>query len=255
MSRLVLSAALAALVFAAATSQAAAQDVRYLPRFDFRVDAEHLSGDDPRFVWDANFGGDMDLVDFGAGRVSFAANYEVVMGEEIKAFDPNQGNYILEGAATARLGSVEVGGVFYHQSRHLSDRFKRQAVDWNSIGARVRGGAAAGRARFEGRADLRGVIQRAFVDYRWELEGDGRAAYDLHPRVALVAGTTVRVVGVTGSRDRGTQAGVRGEGGIRMSGDGAAAEFFLAVERRVDPYPLEFGAATWFTTGFRLSSR
>jgi len=234
---------------------AAAQTVRYLPRFDFRVDAEHLSGDDPRFVWDANFGGDMDLVDFGRGRVSFAANYEVVMGEEIKVFDPNQGNYILEGAGFARLGSIEVGGVFYHQSRHLSDRVKRQAVDWNMVGARVRGGVASGRARIDGRADLRGVIQRAFVDYRWEFEGDARATYDLHRRVALVGGTTVRVLGVNGSRDRGTQTGIRGEGGISLRGDGAAAEFFLAVERRVDPYPLEFGTATWFTTGFRLSSR
>ena len=58
------------------------------------------SGDDPRYVWDADFGGELDIVDYGAGRVTFEANYQVVLGEEIRSFDPNQGNYILAGLAS-----------------------------------------------------------------------------------------------------------------------------------------------------------
>jgi hypothetical protein len=234
---------------------AAAQPPRYLSRFDFRVDAEHLSGDDERFVWDANIGGDVDLVDYGTGRLVFAANYQVVLGEEIKAFDPNQGHYILEGALTRRFDGFELAGVFYHQSRHLSDRPKRQAVDWNSVGGRVRSGVTNGALRLDGRADLRVLIQHAFVDYDWEVEANGRARYAVHPRIAFVSSAALRVVGVDGSRDRGTQTGVRGEGGVRLEGDGAAAELFLAVERRIDPYQLEFGTATWFTAGFRIASR
>jgi hypothetical protein len=42
---------------------------------------------------------------------------------------------------------------------------------------------------------------------------------------------------------------------VRLTGSGAAVELFLAVERRIDPYPLEFGSATWATAGFRLLSR
>jgi hypothetical protein len=229
--------------------------VQYLSRFDFRVDAEHLSGDDPRFVWDANIGGDVDLFDYGRGRLVFTANYEVILGEEIKLFDPNQGNYILEGALTHRLPGVELAAVFYHQSRHLSDRDKRQAIDWNSLGGRVLTGMTRGPWRVDARADLRGVIQRAYIDYRWELESDVRAQYALGPRVGLVGATQLRVLGVTGERDRGTQAGIRGEGGVRFEGTGAAAELFLALERRVDPYQLEFGTASWFTAGFRVSSR
>jgi len=29
---------------------------------------------------------------------------------------------------------------------------------------------------------------------------------------------------------------------------------FVAVERRIDPYPLEFGTTTWMTAGFKLVS-
>ena len=251
--RIVPALALVLLVLGAVP--ASAQTVRYLSRFDFYVDAEHLSGDDPRFVWDANLGGTLDLIDFRTGSLAFHANYEVVLGEELKLFDPNQGNYVLEGALSHRFDGFEVAGVFYHQSRHLSDRIKTQAVDWNSVGGRVRSGMTDGKLRLDGQADLRWMIQHAYVDYSWEGEGNTRAQYSLHPRIALVGSGSLRIVGVDGSRDRGTQFGARGEGGVRFEGDGAGAELFLAVERRVDPYQLEFGTATWFTAGFRLSSR
>ncbi len=89
---------------------AAQQPVQFLPRFDFHLAAEHLSDDDPRFAWDADFGGEVDVVDYRAGRVTFTANYEVVMGDQFRRFDPNQGNYILAGSASARAGEIEVAG-------------------------------------------------------------------------------------------------------------------------------------------------
>ena len=36
------------------------RDVLFMPRTHFHLAAEHLSSDDPRFVWDANFGGELD---------------------------------------------------------------------------------------------------------------------------------------------------------------------------------------------------
>ena len=72
--------------------------------------------------------------------------------------------------------------------------------------------------------------------------------------MALVSNGGFRVVGVDGSRDRGTQYGRRGEGGVRLDGRGAALELFVAAERRIDPYQLEFSTATWLTVGFRISS-
>jgi hypothetical protein len=122
------------------------------------------------------------------------------------------------------------------------------------VGGRILGSAARGRTELRGRADLRGVVEHTFIDYRWELETDVAARVALRPRFAAISAGGLRVLGVDGSRNRGTQLGYRGEGGLRIDGHGAALELFIAVERRVDPYQLEFSTATWMTAGFRISS-
>jgi hypothetical protein len=215
---------------------------------------EHLFSEEQRFVWDAHFGGDLDIVDYGRGRATFVANYQTILGSEFRAFDPNQGNYILEGSVSARADAFELAGVFHHESRHLSDRLKRNPIDWNMVGGRIRGGVVRGRTELRGRADVRGVVQNTFVDYRWELDAGAAARVALRPRFAVVATGGLRVRGVDGTRDRGTQHGYRGEGGLRIDGRGAALELFIAAERRIDPYQLEFSTATWVTAGFRISS-
>jgi hypothetical protein len=228
--------------------------VEFLSRFDFDVSMDHLFREERRYVWDANFGGELDIVDYGLGRATFIANYETILGSEFRAFDPNQGNYTLEGSASGRVATVEAAAVFHHVSRHLSDRPKRFPVDWNMIGGRIAGSAVSGRTAAGGRVDVRGVIQKTYVDYRWEIESAGAVSVAMHQRLALLSSGTFRIVGVDGSRDRGTQYAARGEGGVRLDGRGAALELFVAAERRLDPYQLEFGTITWMTLGFRISS-
>ena len=228
--------------------------VEFLPRFDFHVSMEHLTSDEARFVWDANFGSDLDIIDFGHGRVNFAANYQAMLGNEFRAFDPNQGNYALEGSVSGRADALEVAGVFHHVSRHLSDRPKRDAVDWNMIGLRVRTGIQRGESELQARADVRTVILKSLVDYDWELDTGTSARVALRPTVALIATGAFRFLGVDGSRNRGNQFGYRGEGGVRVDGRNAALDLFVAAERRIDPYQLEFSTATWVTVGFRVSS-
>ena len=179
----------------------------------------------------------------------------MILGDQLREFDPNQGNYILEGSASRRFPGVEVAGVFYHQSRHLSDRPKEHAIDWNMVGGRVQGAGALGAARLDARADVRGVIKKSFVDYRWELDARLRSDVPIRPRVGFLAGAGLRVLGVDGSVGRGTQTGFRAEAGIRVEGPAGAVELFAAAERRIDPYQLEFGTVTWSTFGFRLLSR
>ena len=216
---------------------------------------EHLSHDDPRYVWDAKWAASIDLVDYTAGRLTFNAEYQTILGEQFHIFDPNQGNYMLEGALSARLPGMEVAGVFHHVSRHLSDRPKRFPVDWNMIGGRVLTAFERGRTQVRGRADLRTVIQHTYVDYEWELDTEATARVRFSPRKALVALGQLRVLGVDGTASRGTQYGLRGEGGVRLDGPAAALELFVAAERRIDPYQLEFSTATWLSAGFRLTSR
>jgi hypothetical protein len=237
-----------------APQQEGESTVAFLPRFDFRVSMEHLFSEEMRYVWDANFGGEIDLVSIGRTRATFVANYQTILGNEFRAFDPNQGNYILEGSVSTRARAIDVAGVFHHVSRHLSDRPKRFPVDWNMVGGRIGGGGRHERVEYEARADLRGVIQHTFVDYRWELDTEAGARVALRPRVALLATGAWRAIGVDGSRARGTQHGFRGEGGVRLAGGSATLDLFVAAEQRVDAYQLEFSTVRWLTAGFRISS-
>lgn len=229
--------------------------VEFLPRYSFHLGAEHISSADPRFVWDTNFGGELDLVDYGLGRATFAANYQAILGEEIRAFDPNQGNYTLSALLSARHKGVEAAAQFYHQSRHFSDRSKEVPVDWNMAGVRLARSIRRDSMTVDTRIDMRGVVKKTTVDYRWELEANVEARRLLNHSTSIVGGVTARMLGVDGSRNRGTQHGYRAEGGILFQGQAGGIELFVAGERRIDPYPLEFGTANWFSAGFRFLSR
>jgi hypothetical protein len=229
--------------------------VQLLPRSTFHLSAEHLSAESLMFVWDMNFGGELDVIDYGTGRATFVANYQAILGDEFRHFDPNQGNYILSGSASLRTPGVEVAGVFYHQSRHLADRPNRVAVAWNMAGVRLQRSLTTGRARVDGRVDVRGVVAKAFVDYTWEIEGAVRSDVQIRPSVAVLFAGTLRRLGVDDSQNRGDQTGFRGETGVRFEGRRGAMELFLAAERRIDPSPLQFGTERWVTVGFRLLSR
>jgi hypothetical protein len=229
--------------------------VEFFPETRFFIDAQHLSHDDIRFGWDANFHGEADLLGWPGGRATFVANYEVGLGDELRRFDPNQGNYLLEGTVTQRVAGVEISGQFHHVSRHLADRPKIAPVDWNMLGVRVGRRMVNGRLTVQGHVDLRKTVAKSFVDYTREAEGDLRVRWVLRPRVALMSNTRLRVVGTDGTGNRGTQTGARVEGGVHLGGDGGGLELFVAFERRIDPYPTDFSSADWLTAGFRLLGR
>ena len=145
--------------------------------------------------------------------------------------------------------------MFYHQSRHLSDRPKIGAVDWNMAGRRVMRDVTRGRTEWRSQ----GRCARVWCKNRLSITGGnstpkGAAGSALVPRVSLISAGGVRVIGVDGTRNRGNQTGFLAEGGVRFEGNAAAMEFFVAAERRIDPFPLEFGTVTWLKTGFRLLS-
>lgn len=240
---------------AAAPAGGDSRSVSFLANAQFYLGAEHLFTDSEQFRWEANYGGSVDFLDWVSGRATFYANYQVMMGEEFKAFDPNQGNYILGLAGSTRVGSAEFGGIFEHESRHLGDRPKTTPVDWNMIGMRVQRRQMAGRMLLDAEGQFFGVVQKSYVDYSWRLDGRVRGDVTLRPAVGVFLIGAVRALGVDGSRDRGTQTGGRAEGGVRIDGVAGAAELFVAFERRIDPAVLEFGTMNWTTVGFRLVSR
>jgi hypothetical protein len=128
-------------------------------------------------------------------------------------------------------------------------------VDWNMIALRAQDTHARGRLASGWRADARATVTNVYVDYQWEFEAGGDIAYKLTPRFGVAGASSWRVVGTDDTRGRGTQFEGRLEAAIRLEGSGAAAELFIGAERRLDPYPIEFGTANWFLAGFRLESR
>src|SRR5207237_6516313 len=117
--------------------------------------------------WDTHFGGAIDIVDYVRGRAATAIDYEAVLGNQLRAFDPNQGNYILELSTSYRIRATEVAAIFHHVSRHLSDRMKVFPVAWNILGVRVLRQAGFKNMTVDVVADFGGTTQIDNVDYRW----------------------------------------------------------------------------------------
>lgn len=236
----------------------------FLSRFDFHLNVDSLSPPkntpeeiaDQRFSWDTHFGGSFDVVDLVAVRAGASIDFEAVEGSEYRPFDPNQGNYTLEGFVMARAGThTEAGVIFHHVSRHLSDRPKRDAVAWNELGGRVLNRFDLGPTTVDLDLDGGWAIQHSFVDYTWI--GDARLLirHPLSPRVGVFANGTAAVFGVSDLVGRGTQTGGRVEGGVRLGGRGGAMELYVGYENRVDAYPLDRVPQRWALAGLRLLSR
>ena len=72
-----------------------------VPRAGVHVGLIHLTASDPRFNWAARFGSDIDVYDYGKGRLSLIGEYEAVFGSERREFDLNHENYTLDSARCA----------------------------------------------------------------------------------------------------------------------------------------------------------
>jgi hypothetical protein len=248
------------------TSPAAAQQPlasppaspRFLSRFDFHLSAAALANDDQRFSWDTHFGGDIDVVDYVHGRFATVMDYEAVLGNELRPFDPNQGNYLLELSTSYRIKRTEVAAIFHHVSRHLSDRPKVIPVAWNILGVRVLREASLGRATIDLVADVGRTTQKVNVDYRWSGNVDVVVRGRFHRHAAVFArgsGHLMSVIPSPGLPERRTQTGGAVEGGLRFIGEAGVGELFVGFERRFDAYPLGFAPERWFMVGFRVLRR
>jgi hypothetical protein len=231
----------------------APSSAEFMSRFDFRMWAAALSYDDPRFVWDTHWAGDFDLVDYVYGRATFVADYQALLGNEYRPFDPYQSNYLLEAAGSIRFPQVEMFVVLSHVSRHLGDRPKRIAVAENSLGPRFLRRFTSNTTTFDLRGDWRKVIERAYMDYSWigTVDLTVRRPLSRHASLyGLAAGETYPIDKSISTRD--TQNGGRLEAGVRVQGSVAAMDFFGGVHRMVDADPLDRTTRTWAYAGFRL---
>lgn len=211
---------------------------------------------DHRYSFDTRWGGSLDFVDYVVGRTSFIIDYEAIIGDEFRLFDPNQAVYTLEAASSARVGDSEVVGIFHHVSRHLADRANKQAVAWNAAGVRLLKRFTRQSTTLDVDAELTRVVAKAFVDYSWIGELNLSVRRPLNGHVAVFAQGSAKLFIVDGTvPNRGTQTGGVAEAGIRLKGPGGVLELFAGFEKRVDAYELERDSQRWMLAGFRLLSR
>ena len=195
-----------------------------------------------------------------AGALTFVANYQAILGEEFRAFDPNQGNYILEGPRPARRRAGRAGRRVPSPVA-ASQRPRRSAfpVDWNMIGVARSARFTAGASHVDARAPICAAsIQKSFVDYRWELDGGVRGDRGrLRPRVgarprAARSGISASTARATGAARPASAA----KAGVRLEGRAGAARTVCrgrAPHRPVSAGVLDRDLAV--TAGFRLLTR
>ncbi len=229
---------------------------QFMSRYDFHLAAAVLAdnSDDHRFSWDTHWGGGIDLIDYVNGRMSMYADYQAVLGNEYRPFDPNQGNYTLAVSGSARAGRTEFAGVLHHVSRHLSDRPKRQSIAMNALLVRVlREFRMDDGASVSIRAETGPVIAHAYVDYTWMTAADVQIRKPLTPVLGLYARATGEAFQVDESiAQRKRQQGGRLEGGVRLGGRAGSIELFGGFEQMLDADPLDRQPRRWGFFGFRV---
>lgn len=228
----------------------------FMSRYDFNLSAASLASGSTQFSWDTRWDGDLDVVDYVYGRLSVLANYQAILGNEFRSFDPNQSTYTLEVSSSVRDRGAELALVFNHVSRHLGDRPKRLSVSENSLGPRVLRRFGGKGPTADLRAEFRKVINPAYVDYTWIGQVDVTVRRALSGRTGVYGRGYGEMYGVdpaVAGRER--QQGGRAEIGIRLTGTHGAVDLFAGAERVVDADPLDRLARHWAFAGFRLASK
>jgi hypothetical protein len=226
----------------------------FFSRYEFTMSAARLTEDDDRFAWDTHWRGDFDLFDYKYGRMFWIGDYQALLGNEFRPFDPYQSNYLLEVGSSLRVRKTELAWVLNHVSRHLGDRPKRLAVAENSLGARVLQQFGTGTpTTLDLRLDARKVYAQAYVDYTGMFDVDLTLRRTLRPNTQLFGRAYGEIITVDQDvAGRDTQYGGRGEFGVRWTGTKGALELYGGVERVIDADPLDRLPRSWGFAGFRL---
>jgi hypothetical protein len=229
-----------------------------LSAVSLRLEAARYAPVETDLHWTGTMGGGADVFSVSGVRGYIAGSVETVIGNSRRGFDATQANYSLETGAWWRVRALTVNPFFHHVSRHLVDREKGPAVDWNILGVRVEG--ALGPRR---RARIGGGVGHTTLDsivgYRWEVIGHGDVELHRQGGMAIYGAARARLVTVDPEPElpRGGFLDWAGEGGVRFVRESRAFEVFAAYERRNDVFLLTPGARDrgLFGIRFRLAGQ
>jgi hypothetical protein len=225
----------------------------FLPAVSLHLEAARYEPVETDLHWTGTMGGGADLVGVGSFRGYIVGEVETIIGNTRRAFDATQANYHLEAGGRWHLGAFVVNPFFHHVSRHLSDREKAPAVDWNLAGLRVaRSLGDRGRARVGG--SVGHTTLTSLVGYRWEVTGHGDLEVVRRERMAGYAAARARFVTIDPdpALPRGDFLDFAVEGGLRFARERRRLEVFAAFERRNDVFLLTPGARDRALFGLRI---
>ncbi|HEY8151785.1 MAG TPA: hypothetical protein VIK51_22955, partial [Vicinamibacteria bacterium] len=243
----------AALVVVALGAARSASGADFLPAVSLHLEAARYAPVETDLHWTTTMGGGADVIGIGGFRAYIVGDVETIIGSTRRAFDASQANYHLETGGRWLMHGVTVNPFFHHVSRHLSDREKAPAVDWNMLG--VRAEAALGQGR---RARVGGSVGHttlaSLVGYRWELTGHGDVDLIRHDRTSGYAAARARLVTIDPdpALPRGDFLDWALEGGVRFRREHRVFEGFAAYERRNDVFLLVPGARDRGLFGIRI---
>jgi hypothetical protein len=226
----------------------------FLPAVSLHLEAARYSPVETDLHWTATMGGGADVIGLGGFRGYIVGDVETIIGSTRRAFDATQANYHLEFGGRWRLGGVTVNPFFHHVSRHLSDREKAPAVDWNMLGVRARTRLSLGGRRAEVGGSVGHTTLASLVGYRWELIGHGDLELLGHDRTAGYGAARARLVTVDPEPElpRGDFLDWAVEGGFRFRSEHRVFEAFAAYERRNDVLLLVPSVRTRGLFGIRI---
>lgn len=236
-------------------SAAAADATRLLPFWSPQLEAARFGPANQEFAWVGWIGATVDMAQQGKRTIYFNPEVETILGHRVRSFEAVQANYSLELGLRQDLGRGRISGFFHHVSRHVQDRDKVSAVDWNLLGARYdspwpdrwnRRGAFA--------ASLAVATLSSGVEYNWEGRFSGDIDVFRKDKRAVFVLVDVRHVGAEASPTfpRSHLTDVRAEVGVRHWQESSQFALFVAYEHRADaliPRALVISRALF---GFRL---
>jgi hypothetical protein len=234
----------------AAPGRARAAD--FLPAASLHLEAARYEPVKPDLHWTTTIGGGADLVGAGSFRGYIVGDVETLIGNTRRAFDASQANYTLEAGFRFRAGRFSLNPFFHHVSRHLIDRNKEPAVDWNILGLRADTTFAGGRLRTgigAGHTTL-----ASLVGYRWEVTGYVDADLVRFGANAVYGAARGRFVTVEPEPElvRGDFLDWTVEGGLRFPRGARRLDAYVACDHRNDVYLLVPGALTRAMFGARI---
>ena len=232
-----------------------AAELKFLPFLGPRLEAARYVPANEEFAWVGWIGASVDLMEKGQWSAYFTPDVETVLGHRIRSFEAVQANYSLEVGGRRSVGRGRLAMFFHHVSRHVQDRTKFQAVDWNMLGL-------AYASPLPPKWNRRGAYSASFgvttlssgVDYNWE----GRASIDLDlarkGSRALFVLAGLRFVGAnpTTGFPRGEFADVRAEAGFRWFQESSQFALFVAYEHRNDALISSARVIDRTLVGFRI---